>query len=280
LRRGRGRSLVRGAGAAAAAGLAWTLWESQWVEGVELDVPIRRLAKELDGLCILHLSDLHLGTISLNAVALERAVEWAETRSPDLVVVTGDLVSRRAGKWKLEQALARLRAPHGAWAILGNHDVDDARDPFSRPTDLSDLRERGATLLRDGAATIEVNGRSVEIVGLAPETHARGGRAPLPDDRARADLRILLAHFPDAVDRLPPGSFDLILAGHLHGGQICLPSPWGKVRLSHVRGHYWEGLFDTPSGVLYVSRGIGTTFVPFRLFARPEVAMITLRAAH
>ncbi|MBW3593582.1 MAG: metallophosphoesterase [Actinobacteria bacterium] len=274
----RGRGVVRGAAAAAAAGLAWTLWESQWVEGVEVDVPIRRLPQELDGFRILHLSDLHLGTISLNALALDRALEWARERSPDLVVVTGDLVSRRAGKWKLEQALGRLRAPHGTWAILGNHDVDDARDPFSRPTDLSDLHERGATLLRDRATTLEVNGRSVEIVGLDPETHGRGGRAPVPDPRA--DLRILLAHFPDAVDRLPPRSFDLALAGHLHGGQICLPSPWGKVRLSHVRGGYWEGLFETAAGMLYVSRGLGTTFVPFRLFARPEVAMLTLRASH
>ena len=250
------------------------------MEGVEIDVPIRGLANELDGLRILHLSDLHLGTVSLNAVALDRAVRWARTRSPDLVAVTGDLVSRRAGKWKLEQALGRLRASHGTWAILGNHDIDDARDPFSRPTDLSDLNERGATLLRGSAARIEVNGRSVEIAGLDPETSRRGGRADVPADRERADLRILLAHFPDAVDRLAPDSFDLVLAGHLHGGQICVPSPWGKVHLSHVRGNYWEGLFETAAGMLYVSRGIGTTFVPFRLFARPEVAMLTLRASH
>lgn len=271
---------MRGGGAAAAAGFAWTLWESQWVEGVELEVPIRALPTDLDGLRILHLSDLHLGTVSLNALALDRAVEWGRTRSPDLVVVTGDLVSRRAGKWKLEQALGRLRAPHGVWAILGNHDIDDARDPFTRPTDLSDLHERRVTLLRDRSERIDVNGRSVEIVGLDPETHGRGGHAPLSTEHDRADLRILLAHFPDAVDRLPPMSFDLVLAGHLHGGQICLPSPWGKVHLSHVRGRYWEGLFETPAGMLYVSRGIGTTFVPFRLFARPEVAMLTLRASH
>ena len=277
MRRG---GLVRGAGAAIAAGIAWTLWESQWVEPVELDVPIRGLPKELDGLRVLHLSDLHLGTVSLNALALDRAVEWARTRSPDLVVVTGDLVSRRAGKWKLEQALGRVRSPHGTWAILGNHDIDDARDPFSRPTDLSDLQELGATLLRDRAETIDVNGRRVEIVGLDPDTHGRGGRAPMPAAVDGADLRILLAHFPDTVDRLPPKSFDLVLAGHLHGGQICVPSPWGKLHLSHVRGQYWEGLFETPAGMLYVSRGIGTTFVPFRFFARPEVAMLTLRASN
>ena len=270
---------MRTAVGAAAAGFAWTLWESQWVEGVELDVPIRGLVPELDGLRVLHLSDLHLGTVSLNALALDRAVAWATSRSPDLVAVTGDLVSRRSGKWKFEQALRRLQAPHGTWAILGNHDIDDARDPFSRPTDLSDLQERGATLLRDRTETIEVNGRSVEIAGLDPETHRLGGPTHVPTRGERGDLRILLAHFPDAVDRLPPGSFDLALAGHLHGGQICLPTPWGKVHLSHVRGSYWEGLFDTPAGKLYVSRGTGTTFVPFRLFTRPEVALLTLRAS-
>ena len=271
--------LVRGAAGAALVGLAWGLWESQWVEGVELDVRIPALPEELDGLRILHLSDLHLGTLSLNALALDRAIAWAQARSPDLVVVTGDLASRRAGRRKLKRALGEIEAVHGTWAILGNHDVDDARDPFSRSTDLSDLQGGGATLLRDRSERLDVRGRSVEIVGLDPATHAVGGTVPAPSHGERADLRILLAHFPDAVDRLPPASFDLVLAGHLHGGQICLPSPWGKLHLSHVRGRYWEGRFDTPAGTLYVSRGVGTTFVPLRLFARPEVALLTLRAS-
>ena len=93
-----------------------------------------------------------------------------------------------------------------------------------------------------------------------------------------ADLRILLFHFPDVTERLPPGAFDLVLAGHLHGGQICLPAPQGKLRLEHLRARHWEGLHETPAGMLYVSRGLGTSFVPFRFLARPEATKLVLRS--
>ena len=272
-----GRKLVAGAGAAAAAGLAWALFEAQWVEFAERDVPIAGLPEELDGFTILHLSDLHLGTVSLNTVVLDRALAWAEAKAPDLIVITGDLVTRRAGKAKLEQALSRLQAPAGTFAILGNHDVDEARDPFSRPTDLSDLHGRGAKLLRDRAETVEWRGKVIEIVGLEPYPHDGAAVVGLVD--GQADLRILLSHFPAVVDRIRPGVFDLVLAGHLHGGQLCLPLPRGKIRLAHVREPYWEGLFETRAGMLYLSRGLGTTFVPCRLFPRAEVTLLSLRAS-
>ena len=89
-----------------------------------------------------------------------------------------------------------------------------------------------------------------------------------------ADLRILLGHFPDVVKWLAPGEFHVILAGHLHGGQICVPTPNGKIRLEHLRAPYWEGVFELPVGTLYVSRGVGTSFVPFRFLARPEATLL------
>jgi predicted MPP superfamily phosphohydrolase len=94
-----------------------------------------------------------------------------------------------------------------------------------------------------------------------------------------AELRILLCHFPDVVDRIPAGSFDLVLAGHLHGGQICLPFPGGKLRLSSIGPPYPEGVFRLGTTTLVVSRGVGTTFVPFRFFSRPQAAALVLRAA-
>ncbi|MDQ3890413.1 MAG: metallophosphoesterase [Actinomycetota bacterium] len=241
-----------------------------------LDVPISGLPPELEGFRILHLSDLHLGTLSLNGRALDRALEWAQGERPDLVAITGDLVTRRGGKAKLEEALGRLAGRYGTFAVLGNHDVDDARDPFSRPTDVSDLHERGATLLRGTARTLDVNGRRIQVVGAEPDRELADTTQLEDLVEEGSDLRILLCHFPDIVDRLRPGAYHLVLAGHLHGGQICIPGPRGKLRLSHVRGRYWEGLFVTPGGVLHVSRGVGTTFVPFRLLARPDATVLTL----
>jgi predicted MPP superfamily phosphohydrolase len=93
-----------------------------------------------------------------------------------------------------------------------------------------------------------------------------------------ADLRILLCHFPDVIDRLPEGAFDLVLAGHLHAGQICVPWPGGRLRLAHIRWNYIRGLYRRPAATLHLSAGLGTTFVPFRFLARPEATELILES--
>ena len=263
--------------AAAAAGLGWSLFEAQWVEFVEIDVPLKRLPRELDGFRIVHLSDFHLGTVSLNARTLNRAVSWARKQEPDVVALTGDLLSRQRGESALRRAIEGLGPRHGTFAVLGNHDVDATRDPFSTPTDASGLSEAGAVLLEDSSADFEVNGRRIQVVGGDPRRGWNARRLERLAD-SDADLRILLFHFPDVTERLPPGAFDLVLAGHLHGGQICLPTPRGKLRLEHLRARHWEGLHETPAGMLYVSRGLGTSFVPLRFLARPEATKLVLRS--
>jgi len=93
-----------------------------------------------------------------------------------------------------------------------------------------------------------------------------------------AHLRILLCHFPDVIDRLPAGAFHLVLSGHLHAGQICVPWPGGRLRLAHIRWTYIRGLYQRPGGTLHLSAGLGTTFVPFRFLARPEATELVLEA--
>jgi uncharacterized protein len=275
------RSTARaGAGAIAAGGAlaAWSLYETQWVEFRELDVPMAGLHGDLDGLRILHLSDFHLGTLSLNGRSVAKAVAWAGEREYDLALVTGDLLSRRRGLRALRERLGALRPRLGAFTVLGNHDIAETRDPFSRPGDPSAVAEAGAVLLSDAAQTVGVGGARVQLVGISPESF-RAWRAPGRLVDPDAELRVLLCHFPDVLRSLRPGEFQLVLAGHLHGGQICLPRPGGKLRLEHLRARYWEGLHETPVGWLHVSRGLGTSFVPFRFLARPEVTLLTLRKA-
>jgi predicted MPP superfamily phosphohydrolase len=87
-----------------------------------------------------------------------------------------------------------------------------------------------------------------------------------------------MCHYPQAIDSLPAGAFDLVLAGHMHDGQISIPLPGTKLRLAHPRARYTSGLYRRPGGVLHVSPGLGTTFVPFRFFARPEATELVLRS--
>jgi predicted MPP superfamily phosphohydrolase len=241
---------------------------------VELELGLPGLPPELAGLRIAHLSDFHLGVASPATRAIERAVDWVAERQPDLVLVTGDLLARPAGALRLRELLERMPP---VFAVLGNHDYADSRDPFSKPVGEVDLG-RG-TLLADEAVTVELRGRRVQIAGVDPRTYMRLEAQPGELADPTADLRILLCHFPRVVDRLPEGAFDLVLSGHMHDGQISLPYPGGKLRLAHPRAPYNRGVYRRPAATLHVSPGLGTTFVPLRFFARPEATELLLQSA-
>jgi predicted MPP superfamily phosphohydrolase len=245
----------------AGAGLAWGWFEAGWVRTRALELPVDGLPPELDGLRIAHLSDFHLGPPSRGAVAVRRATDWVRGRRPDLVVVTGDLLSHPRGRAALDDALRGL----GAYAVLGNHDVEVTRDPFSRAADLGGL---GATLLDGESRTIELRGVPVQVAGTEPRFDS-----PIPAPDPKAAFRILLTHYP----RLRTPGYELVLAGHMHAGQIVLPYPGGKLRLAHVRAPLAQGVYRRDGVTLHVSPGLGTTFVPFRFFARPEATELLLQ---
>jgi predicted MPP superfamily phosphohydrolase len=234
----------------------------------ELEVEVPGLPPELDGLRIAHLSDFHLGVPSRGLRAIERAVEWAAERRPDLVCITGDLLTHPRGEARLREFVGRLPLP--AFAVLGNHDLAISRDPQARASNLTDLEP--ARLLRDEGELLELRGRSVWIAGAYPRKIDPNGLSH------EADFRILLCHYPRLLDRLEPGRFELVLAGHMHDGQITIPYPGGKLRLAHPTARYANGIYRTDAGVMHVSPGLGTTFVPFRFAARPEATELVLRS--
>lgn len=235
------------------------------------ELPLAGLPRELDGLRVAHLSDFHLGIHGRGPVAVERAVEWVAERRPDLVCITGDLLSKPKGEPQLRELLAQLEHPY---IVLGNHDFAHSRDPFSKPAAIANV-EHG-TLLADSHVEVELRGERVEIGGVDPLSWIERRRSNLPP--SDAGLRILLCHFPRALDFVEPGRWHLILAGHLHAGQIVLPYWRGRRHLfAHPRAPYAEGVFERDGTTMHVSPGLGTTFVPFRYFARPEATELVLR---
>lgn len=247
----------------AVAVLAYGWFEAGWLRTRVLELDLEGLPRELDGLRIAHLSDFHLGPPSRGQRAVARAVAWTRERRPDLVCVTGDLLSHPRAQERLRELLRGL----DAYVVLGNHDVAVTRDPFSRAADLDELP---ATVLLDDTRTVELRGARVQLAGAAP-THA----AAIPEADASATLRILLSHYP----RLRAPGYQLVLAGHMHAGQIVLPYPGGKLRLAHLGAPLTEGVYREGGVTLHVSPGLGTTFVPFRFFARPEATELVLRSA-
>jgi predicted MPP superfamily phosphohydrolase len=259
----------------AAAVAAWAWFEAGWLRRRVVEVRIAGVPAELDGLRIAHLSDLHLGMPSRGRRAVFDAVDWVRQTRPDLVCITGDLVSRRSGMRDLELLLAEVDR---CYVVLGNHDFADSRDPFSQRIDPDAIEAlEGVTMLGDDAVEVELRGRRVQIVGVDPRTYAARTAAPELLASTGADLRILLCHFPGIVRRIP-GIFHLILSGHYHAGQIVVPYPGGRLRLAHLRARDIEGIYEYGSTTLHVSPGLGTTFLPFRLFARPEVTELVVRS--
>jgi predicted MPP superfamily phosphohydrolase len=263
------------AASAAGAAVAWGAFEAGWARFRTLELELERLPAELDGLRIAHLSDFHLGVPSRGVRAVELGIDWAVERQPDLVCITGDLLTHPRGEARLRELVARL--PQPTLAILGNHDVAISRDPQARASDLRDLEP--ARLLRDEGVRLELRGRTVWVAGTHPRLIARRRPKVDPNALARdADLRVLLCHYPRVVGFLEPERFDLVLAGHMHDGQITIPYPGGKVRLAHPSARYTHGVYRTPAAVMHVSPGLGTTFVPFRFGARPEATELVLRS--
>jgi uncharacterized protein len=242
--------------------LVYGWFEAGWVRMRILEVPVDGLPAELDGLRIAHLSDFHLGPPSRGSVAVRKAAAWVRKRRPDLVVATGDLLSHPRGRAQLDETLQGL----DAFAVLGNHDVAVTRDRFSRPAELDGL---AASLLLDESRIVERRGKRIQIGGMGPHP---GGAVPAAD--ADAVLRVLLSHYP----RLTAPGYHLVLAGHMHAGQIVMPFPGGKIRFAHLRAKLPEGLYRRGGVVLHVSPGLGTTFLPLRFFARPEVTELVLRS--
>jgi uncharacterized protein len=240
---------------------------TRWV----LDVP--RLAPTLDGLSIVHLSDLHL-TGRVGKAYFREIVRVSNELQPDLICITGDIVERACCFDWIADTLGRLVARHGVYFVLGNHDlrVDAAR---VRRT----LEQNGLIDLGDCQRQIEINGTPVALAGNEGpwfNTKPRPAVAPRGATTGRG-LMIALAHTPDQLAWARSQNVDLLLAGHTHGGQIRIP-PLGAIFSPTARGvEYISGVFFTPPTILHVSRGLSGD-IPVRWNCPPEIAHLRLRS--
>jgi len=211
-------------GTAAGIGLGWGWFEAGWVRLRELELEVPGLPFELDGLRIVHLSDFHLGVPSRGLRAVERGVDWAAERRPDLVCITGDLLTHPRGEPRLRSLVERL--PRPAFAVLGNHDYAIARDPQAKASNLRELEP--ARLLFDEGELLELRGRSVWVAGVDPRLILRRGPKTDPNSLSReADFRILLCHFPRVFDRLGQGLATNFDNGFAFGMSTSISSPFG-----------------------------------------------------
>ncbi len=235
-----------------------------------LDLGFADLPVEFDGFRILQLSDLHVDFL---AEPLDAALDLIAGEEVDLCVLTGDYRKRVSGPFEhilpaFEILLARLRARQGVYAILGNHDCADMVEAFEALG--IDVLINQTRSIRRGQAQIHVTGTD--------DVHyyyTNAARAAL--EAAPKGFKIALIHSAELADAAADAGFSLYLAGHTHGGQICLPG--GMPIITHMSRHrrYASGLWRHGPMVGYTTTGIGVSGLPVRFNTRAEAVLITLR---
>lgn len=256
---------------------AWGFWlEPDSLHLNQYDLPLQHWPAELSGLRVALIADLHIGAPWIDLAKVQRVVELTNAAHPDLVLLAGDFVgiqvpgARPIAPGIFAPVLGRLSAPLGVYAVLGNHDT-----LFGSARVGDALAAAGIRMMDDRAVELERGNGKFWLVGLA-EFNQRPWRWEQVVEQVPAGApMILFTHQPYLFKRLP-ARVNLMLAGHTHGGQINLL----PVRLllnpdiqQHLAGHYLE------QTDLFVTRGIGTSIIPARINAPPEISLLTLRPA-
>jgi predicted MPP superfamily phosphohydrolase len=267
------RAALKGVLAGAAAVIGGTAaygvaYERHRLGATEATLPVAGLPAALNGLRLALLTDIHHSAL-VGADDVRAAVDLTLSLRPDLIVLGGDYVSFADREYvgPVAELLAPLKAPQGVFAILGNH--DDEKDMPAA------LERRGFEVLKDARTRVTLRGEALELAGIRFWTRSASEIYERARLRNARDTVLLLAHDPRRLTEAATLNIPAVLSGHTHGGQVVLP---GVGALAKARFPILQGLGRQDSTSIFVSRGIGTVYVPIRINCPPEVALITLRA--
>lgn len=254
-------------------GLAGAWWgyeafTSQQIDVNSFDVVLPKLPAKLDGFRVVQLSDLHRRGAASDQQIMT-ALKMAEELKPDILVLTGDFVaSKPENLLPAAKLLATAHAKHGVYAVLGNHD-----NWIGGP--------RVAKALRDDSVIVLVNRGTRPVEGLfvagTDDWWTGNPDAPRAFNKKRSDeAGILLAHSPKSSETVPDRPV-LVISGHTHGGQICVPFIPRNCLPGLLGSRYVAGWYRNGHNMMYVNRGIGTTGPAVRFYCRPEITVYVLR---
>jgi uncharacterized protein len=232
----------------------------------------------LAGLRVAVIADLHAGSPQIDEERIERIVDRVNAESVDLVALLGDYIDPAValGDWiepeRIAARLGRLESRLGTYAVLGNHDWSHAGARMGQA-----LRDAGIELLENRAVGVDAGGGGFWIAGLGDllerTADLEGTLAQVPDGVPV----LLLSHNPDVFPDVPP-RVALTLSGHTHGAQVDVPMLRDKLTPSRFGARYTGGHIVEDGRHLYVSDGIGTSRLPVRFRAKPELPVLELQA--
>lgn len=258
---------------------------------VEQSIEFAQLPESFDGFRIVHISDIHIGSLYGHTRQMERAISLMNSCNPDLVLFTGDLVNNFAGElngW--DTIFSKINSRYGKYAILGNHDYGDysswetkelKQENFEKILQFFDKID--FRLLNNENEIIKFQSDSIAVIGVEnwgkPPFPRYGNLAKAIHGTADIPFRILLSHDPSHWDAevIKETNIPLTLSGHTHGMQFGIET--GRVKWSPVQAKYprWGGLYKVNNQYLYVNRGLGFIGFPGRIGMPPEITLITLK---
>lgn len=263
------------------------------VNSQSLSIP--KWDKKLDGLKIVLIGDVHGGSSFIDEAKIRLVVETANAQDADITVLLGDYVSQIGSKGPMSgrhlkmpmatiaKVLGGLRAKHGVFAVIGNHD-----DWYNGATVTQELENAGITVLVDKVFTIETNGSKIHLLGMRDLMNVVSWQEFQADAKALAEQvpdgeLILLDHNPDIVPYIVgteaiADNLSLVLAAHTHGGQVWLPVIGSPIVPSEYGQRFAYG-HSVEDGVdVFVTTGVGTSILPVRFLVPPEIVVLTIRS--
>jgi predicted MPP superfamily phosphohydrolase len=266
------RTAFWGASAYVVAGSSYGAFYRNRFEVVRKELRMKNLPPSLKGLTLGLLSDIHSGPY-MSKEEIDRYVAELNSLRPDIILLPGDFVTIRLDEiYPVIESLSGLEAPYGIFGCLGNHEFySRAPDEITRRLD-----DAGVKMLRNENAVLDLRGAKLAILGIDDLGH--GDDFPAAMRGVPPDMtKILMSHKPYFFPNAAESGIDLTLAGHTHGGQVVFVKV-GDFTLAPATlvSRYIAGLYDIGDSLMYVSRGVGTIGVPFRINCPPEVTLFTL----
>jgi predicted MPP superfamily phosphohydrolase len=240
----------------------------------EIEIPIRGLAADLDGLRLVQLTDIHLSPF-FSARDLEYAIGMANETKAHLALMTGDLITVRGDP--LEECvglLKRVKTDAGMIGCLGNHEISAGCEAYA--TDLAG--GQGIRILRAENEQVRFGNASINFAGVDYQRRSQPYLVGAERLVAPGMLNILLSHNPDVFPVAAGMGYDLTIAGHTHGGQVTVEILHQYLNIARFYTPYVYGHYEERGKSIYVSRGLGTVGIPVRVGAPPEVSLIRLCA--
>lgn len=246
---------------------------NNWIQTTKITVESDRVPASFDGVKILQISDLHDATFGDNQ---ERLVKKVKNTDPDLIFITGDLID--SNRYNLDQSLELVRnivdiAP--IYYVTGNHEIA-TNDIENIKNSLSDL---GVNVLSNEQQIIEYNGEDIRIIGIEDPLNGILVKEALSQFEDSDLFTLVLSHRPETFQDYVDYEMDIVFSGHAHGGQFRLPGLGGLVAPGQgLFPSYTAGMYTEKTTHMIVSRGLGNSVIPVRVFNSPEIVLVTLKS--